>query len=230
VTQKRIDWAFKVFVGGLFPATLEEPKQISTGVKIVIAFGLIGPAILAEPHIKDLLFCRIFTSPSHEEGERIKNFCDFATLCFQIAIAIVIGGIAITDPAVRSIQTHFRQTDEEDVRNFSIQRRGRLKSVTRIYIDFRYAGIGLTIKNFWPRFKKLINYIWSFVRTIVNSVSEVPNFRQDSDFMKAMNLISLRMRMLFPGGGYGVFSFVLFVGLLMSQVIKTYFDYAPTCK
>ena len=33
----------------------------------------------------------------------------------------------------------------------------------------------------------------------------------------------------FPGGFYGLTAFSMFEGLLLAQVVKTYFDYIPVC-
>jgi hypothetical protein len=42
-------------------------------------------------------------------------------------------------------------------------------------------------------------------------------------------MLIFRVVSAFPKGMYGVVAFVLFEGVLLAQVAKTYFEYLPTC-
>ena len=88
-----------------------------------------------------------------------------------------------------------------------------------MYLDIRYVGTGLTSDNALTRTKKLISDIFTL---------SIAVFGARSYTFYAM-LIGLRIGTAFPGGLYGVIAFILFEGLIISQVVKTYFDYAPAC-
>ena len=101
VPHKRLHPLFKWLIRLIFLPTLSaaSPRIISRSAGCIIAFGLVVPIVLAEPHVKDWLFCKIFDTPSDAARDRIKKYCDFATLVLQILIAVTLGGVAITEEA-----------------------------------------------------------------------------------------------------------------------------------
>jgi len=184
-----------------------------------IAAGLIVPIVLAAPPAKDLLFCRLFSKPSPEKMELIKNYCDYSAICFQILIAITIGGIAITESAAYTIRSKINVIQASQLAQFDKKQRDSIRRMIKMYLDIRYVGTGLTSDNALTRTKKLISDIFTL---------SIAVFGARSYTFYAM-LIGLRIGTAFPGGLYGVIAFILFEGLIISQVVKTYFDYAPAC-
>src|SRR5208283_2103440 len=88
-----------------------------------IAAGLIVPIVLAAPPAKDLLFCRLFSKPSPEKMELIKTYCDYSAICFQILIAITIGGIAITESAAYTIRSKINVIQASQLAQFDKKQR-----------------------------------------------------------------------------------------------------------
>jgi hypothetical protein len=217
--RKHLDWIFKGFIGVIFPPPKVAPKLLSPIAKTLIALGFIAPIVLAAPPIKDVLFCHLFKTPSLEDKDIIKNYCDYFAICFQILIAITIGGIAITESAVQIIRSKVSAMQASQVAQADKWQRGSIKRFIKIYRDIRYAGKDITVDNMFIRAKNIVSDILALFFSIFGSRSYI---------FYAM-LISLRVGVVFPGGLYGVFAFTLFEGLIISQVVKTYLDYAPVC-
>jgi hypothetical protein len=218
---KRLDKVFNALVAGMFsPSQIATPALLSPAARIIIAAGLIIPVVLAEPNVKNIAACLAFSKPSDETKELVKNFCDFAAITFQILIAVMIGGIAVTERVVSAIQQQMAAIERRRLEHLESQKKLFIRQLIRMYVDTRYAGDGLTLSNFLPRTKKILSDQWAVYRQIFGG-------RLSGYYMF---LVLFRSGAAFPGGFYGVIAFFLFEGLILTQVLKSYFDYfPPTC-
>jgi len=215
---KRLDNVFKALVGGMFfPSRVVTPALLSPATRIVIAVGLIIPIALAEPNVKDIAACFVFSKPSAETRELVKNFCDFAAITFQILIAVMIGGIAVTERVVSAIQRQMADIERRRLSNLDRTKKLFVRQLVQMYVDTRYAGHGMTLSNFLPRTRKILSDQWAVYRQVFGGRL----------YWYYVFLVLFRSGAAFPGGFYGVIAFFLFQGLIWSQVLKSYFDYFP---
>jgi hypothetical protein len=215
----------------LFPGRVK-PTWLSSIATVSMIVGLVLPIILALPPIKGHLFC---TSPSFrsvtvEEREIIKNWCDFVVLFCQVLLALMVGGIIITDRIAGAWRARAErlQTELEQVTE-AIRTGGASTPIEKELAGYMQQletlKRGVTWFNLPTRLFKASSIADDVYRGAIPNIFvmfpvQVP---------RTAILLSMRMASSFPGGYYGMNIFILFVIMIASGALKTYFEYPPVC-
>jgi hypothetical protein len=217
----KLDRAVKRAIGALFvPLGLATPLLFSIPVLILIVSILLATVALALPLFREPVVSYIFHVHClpNEAKERGKEYSDFAIIAFQLLVALSIGGILITDQVARFAEAtalSFQQSQELRLGERQIH---LLRRIYRTYLGMKRAGIKLTAWNAPERVWRV--YI-GMQQTFKLAGVTVPHFY--------IRMLMLRIATAFPKGLYGVLALIVFEGLLLAQVSKTYFDYLPSC-
>jgi hypothetical protein len=220
VAKKRLDRFFKAFVGGLFlPAAFATTQRMSRLAQIVIGIGLTIPVVAALPWVRVYLSCHYLDLPADTEKEFLKNLCDFLAVLFQVLIAITVGGIAVTEAAVQAVRSRVSHLQDQQIQELKQRQNELLRRIIRLYLQIR--SVRLAAAPAAPgvnpgAIRRDLTDLW---RLLVGG--EISNFYAF--------LLLIRTGAAFPAGFYGVIAFLLFEGLICSQVVKTYLDYAASC-
>jgi hypothetical protein len=202
------------------PARTITPQHLSKATFIFIGLVLFTTVMMAEPHIKKLYmtyFLKVDCFPAATK-EVVKEYCDFAIIAFQVLIAIVVGGIVITDNMVSAAQRLMSSLESTLGKKSEAEREKLLAELHGVADEVKAACIGVTLRNCVPRGKRVLDAL-----TIVNATlgTDIPKFY--------MRLFLFRVGASFPKGLYGVLALALFEGMLISQVVKSFYEYAPSC-
>ncbi|MFI4982479.1 MAG: hypothetical protein ACHQIO_19180 [Nevskiales bacterium] len=216
------DQMFKSVLPGLFfPTRIATPRAMSIPAAIFIGSLLLTAIVLAEPTIRNLVTADVFevTCLPAAYKDAAKGYCDFAAIVLQILIAVVIGGIAITDRTVRLAQGLALSFERQREQRLSYEQRRLIREMYAIYLRSRATARGITLRMLLAKFATMMRDSHRIYRIAGH---RLPIFY--------MTMITLRFGPAFPGGLHGVIAFVLFEGLLSAQVVKTYFDYVAPCQ
>jgi hypothetical protein len=210
------DRAAAACINAIFlPADWIKPHTISKGMQGLIVAILVITAAFAEPHVREkfatFLGGPCWTMATKEWG---KEWSDFAVIVFQVLIAIMIGGIAITEDVVNAtkgliakVQTSYEKKSADDRKKIEEELRSLFKEME-----------GLTLKASLVKAKGIFDRL----KALGSPMGEgVPDWYA--------RWFYLRFGASFPGGFYGILALCLFEGLIISGTAKTYFDYHHAC-
>jgi hypothetical protein len=185
-----------------------------------IVFCLFLTVVFAEPHVRKYIHINLMDIKciSNERKDEIKSCCDFAIICLQILIALMIGGIAVTDALAAFVRTKFAELENNEKRRIWRTQFALLRDILSIYKEIRQTS----------QERRLLRTSKSFLTILRNLFKFYELLRSDLGRLWA-RILFFRLASSFPGGFYGVAAFILFEALIIIQVVKTYFDYAQTC-
>jgi hypothetical protein len=248
ITERTVDFFVDTL---LFPARI--PPRILTRVAATFAILLLFIIlILTLPPIKDLVFCKfsIFRDVASTESNKIKNWCDFISVSCQIVLVIAIGGFVFTDGIARwihqrseMIQTHLLEITEAIHTEAGAQLTPRQDALSKCREQIDKAKQGINLKNFPTRIREISNIIDNMYKLLIPDapppvrfvlrhlapvpfpLNYIPGFRNN----RLIVLMSMRYGLAFPGRFYGGLAFLVFLVMVCSFALKTYFDYPATC-
>jgi hypothetical protein len=247
ITERTVDFFVDTL---LFPARI--PPRILTRVAGTVAIALLFfIIILTLPPIKDLVFCEfaIFRDTARTDADKIKNWCDFISVLCQIVIVIAIGGFVFTDGIARwirhrseALQIQLLEITEALHTGAGTQLTPRQESLLKCQQQIDKAKQGINLRNFLVRIREISNIIDNMYKLLLpdsprlNFVvrhlapvpfpfNYIPGFRNN----RFIILLSMRYGLAFPGRFYGNLAFGVFLLMVCSFALKTYFDYPATC-
>lgn len=195
-------------------------QRLSPGTLVLIAVVLLLTATCAEPHLRGLIAARVFEAPCFTGvvKETGREYCDFAIICFQLMIALVVGGIFITDGFVNQMQ-HWTLRMQNRLDQMTEEQQNQIEWMLRSYFGDAKASIErVALSSFRSKFRSLRRALNGFATLIAFSL---PKW--------LLLMLIFRFGASFPKGIYGLVVFVLFESLLATQVMKTFFEYQPVC-
>jgi hypothetical protein len=209
------------------------PRILGWMVWLYLVGILLATLIFALPPVRFHLSCwtQIPKSyPDVEAREWIKNWCDSAIIFFQIGITVAVGGVVFTERVVDFIrQRAIVAQNDFNARMVTPDVGERRKRLARFYwtmkgFDARKGGPSppsrLEIARAW----------WSHTATILEDIIPADIIAGFGDRLPFFYRgFIFKFAVAFPGGFYGLIAFTMFEGLLVAQVVKTYFDYIPVC-
>jgi hypothetical protein len=150
--------------------------------------------------------------------EVVKEYCDFTIITLQCLIGLVVGGIVITDNFVSATQRFVLSIENRFAAKGELEQERLLAELHGAAKQAGEACSGITWNNCVKKVFTLIDAI-TFAFTALKS--DIPKFY--------VKLFLLRFGSSFPKGLYGVIALLLFEGMLVSQAIKSLYEYAEAC-
>ena len=210
----------------LFPGRMA-PAWLSRIATIGLVSGIVLPLAFAIPPLRNYLSCTVFPlrNVNLETREAIKNWCDFVTLTCQVLLVLMVGGILITDKIANAWRSRAEKIQIEIERMMESIRTGSASPRLVQYVtELENLKRGVTWLNFPTRLARV-----SVITDRIYDLAVPKLFNMSIDAPPMLILLGMRLQSNFPGGYYGVFIFGLFVAMISSTVVKTYFDYAAVC-
>ena len=204
----------------LYPDRMLGRQTFSVSAVVLIGCVFLGTAVVAEPSMRDFLSCKMAAvrNSTADGRQAVQDYCDFATVLSQILLAIVIGGIVITERWVNVIRAGTDHLQSVEQRKFSTKRKELSQTALEILRNTENAAAKISGGSYFGPIIAIGDEIWRLYRLTRKILP---------GFLSWMLLV--RITTSFPGGFYGVLSFVLFVLMLFAQVVKLYFGHAVIC-
>jgi hypothetical protein len=208
------------------------PRVFGWFVWAILAGVLLVTFVLVLPPVRSLISCGLAIPKSYadqESREWVKDWCDAAIIFFQIGIAISVGGVVFTERLVDFIrQRTMALQNAIDLGYMTPDVRERRRRLARFYWAMKALENRIGTANS-PSLFEIIR-TWSrhtggVLEDVIPAV--VPTGVEQVPFLYRIFLF--KFAVAFPGGFYGLAAFSMFEGLLLAQVVKTYFDYIPVC-
>jgi hypothetical protein len=216
-----VDKAAKRAIGALFaPIGLATQRLFSIPVLIVIVVLLLATIALALPPFREPVASYVFHVHCllNETKELGKEYSDFAIVSLQLLVALLVGGILITDQIARFAEVTALSYQQSRELHLGERQRRLTRRIYRNYLELKQAGIKITV---WNAPERVLRIAFGLQRTAILAGATIPNFY--------LKMLMFRIATAFPKGLYGVLALIVFEGLLLAQISKTYFDYLPSC-
>jgi len=220
--EQALDRLVKRIIAGLFaPSNLAKPELLSGPVIIAIALVLLLTVITAVPMLRDKISEAVFhvNCLSAEAKEAGKEYCDFAIIGFQVSIALVVGGIFVTDKITELTQRAALSFQQDRQTALLRDQKRLMRDLYRAYVGLKRAGRGVTVWNAPWKFMAALSHVH---RTYILAGRRIPRFY--------LVMLTVRFGSAFPKGFYGVLALVVFDAFLLAQIAKGYFDYLAVCQ
>jgi hypothetical protein len=190
--------------------------------------------VLVLPPVRSLFSCWLAIPKNYadpESREWVKDWCDAAIILFQIGLAISVGGVVFTERLVDFIrQRTMALQNAIDMGYMTPDIRERRRRLARFYWAMKALEIRIGTANNPPSIFEIMR-TWSrhTGRVLEDLVPAgvIPGGGEQVPFLYRIFLFKFAVS--FPGGFYGLAAFLMFEGLLLAQVVKTYFDYISAC-